>query len=62
MQVIDTEGAVIKGLYAGFHTAGGSNGEMNISGRPFGGMYSDVGSSFVGGYMAAGGIAAEDGK
>ncbi|MEG0503788.1 MAG: FAD-dependent oxidoreductase [Raoultibacter sp.] len=56
MQVLDTTGAVIPGLYAGWHTAGGANGETNIGGRPFGGMYGDVGQSFVGGYMAAGGI------
>ncbi|MEG0374876.1 MAG: FAD-binding protein, partial [Raoultibacter sp.] len=55
MQVLDTTGAVIPGLYAGWHTAGGANGETNIGGRPFGGMYGDVGQSFVGGYMAAGG-------
>ena len=34
MQVVDTTGAVIKGLYAGWHTAGGANGEMNIAGKP----------------------------
>lgn len=62
MQVIDTEGAVIPGLYAGFHTAGGSNGECNISGRPYAGLYGDVGTSFVGGFMAADGIARADGK
>ncbi len=56
MQVIDTEGAVIDGLYAGWHTAGGSNGENNIAGKPFNGIYGDVGLSFVGGYMAAGAI------
>lgn len=53
MQVVDTTGAVIEGLYAGWHTAGGANGEYNISGRPFNGMYGDVGQSFVGGFMAA---------
>lgn len=53
MQVIDTKGAAISGLYAGWHTAGGAVGENNISGRPFNGMYGDVGQSFVGGYMAA---------
>lgn len=62
MQVVDTTGAVIKGLYAGWHTAGGANGEMNIAGKPQGGLYGDVGQSFVGGYMAANGIAADDGK
>lgn len=56
MQVVNTEGAVIPGLYAGWHTAGGANGETNIGGRPFGGMFGDVGQSFVGGYMAAGSI------
>lgn len=60
MQVIDTEGLPIKGLYAGFHTAGGSNGEMSISGKPFGGMYGDVAASLVGGYMAAGGIVSNE--
>ena len=53
VQAIDTEGAVIPGLYAGWHTAGGANGENNVSGRPFGGIYGDVGQSFVGGFMAA---------
>ena len=56
MQVLSTDGSVIPGLYAGWHTAGGANGESNIGGRPFGGMYGDVGQSFVGGYMAAGAI------
>lgn len=59
MQVVDQEGAVIPGLYAGWHTAGGSNGENNIAGKPFNGLYGDVGLSYVGGYMAAGGILAE---
>lgn len=62
MQVINTEGAVIPGLYAGWHTAGGSNGEMNLAGKPYGGMYGDVGTSFVGGYMAAGAIMAGGSK
>lgn len=53
MQVIDTTGAVIPGLYAGWHTAGGANGEFNIAGRPFNGIYGDLGQSFVGGFMAA---------
>lgn len=53
MQVIDTKGAVIPGLYAGWHTAGGANGEFNIAGRPFNGIYGDLGQSFVGGFMAA---------
>ena len=58
MQVIDTEGAVIPGLYAGWHTAG-SNGENNLAGKPFNGLYGDVGLSFLGGYMAAGSIIGE---
>lgn len=53
MQVIDTQGAVIPGLYAGWHTAGGANGAFNIAGRPFNGLYGDLGQSFVGGFMAA---------
>ena len=53
MQVVDTAGAVIEGLYAGWHTAGGAVGECNISARPDGGIYGDVGQSFVGGFMAA---------
>ena len=44
MQVIDVEGAVIEGLYAGWHTAGGSNGENNIAGKPFNDLFGDVGS------------------
>lgn len=56
MQVLNTEGTIIPGLYAGWHTAGGANGESNIGGHPFGGMFSDVGQSFVGGYMAAGAL------
>lgn len=56
MQVLNTEGSVIPGLYAGFHTAGGSNGELNIAGKPFNGMYGDVGLSFIGGYIAAGSL------
>ncbi len=59
MQVIDTSGKVIPGLYAGFHTAGGSNGELNAAGKPFNGMYGDVGLSFIGGYIAAGSLIEE---
>ena len=62
MQVVDTEGAPIAGLYAGWHTAGGSAGDGNAAGRPLTGMYADMGLSCVGGYMAAGGILAQDGK
>lgn len=62
MQVVNTEGAVIPGLYAGWHTAGGSAGEGNFAGKPLTGMYADLGLALVGGYMVAGGIMAEDGK
>lgn len=62
MQVLDTSGAPIEGLYAGWHTAGGSAGDNNFAGKPLTGMYADLGLSFVGGYMAAGGILTEDGK
>lgn len=62
MQVVNTSGQVIPGLYAGWHTAGGSSGEGNPSGKPLTGMYADLGLAFVGGYMVAGGIMGEDGK
>ena len=62
MQVMSTEGTTIPGLYAGWHTAGGANGESNVAGNPWGGMYGDVCQSFVGGYMIAGAIMEEDGK
>lgn len=62
MQVVDTEGNVIPGLYAAWHTAGGSAGDGNAAGKPLTGMFADLGLAFVGGYMAAGGIIAEDGK
>ena len=61
MQVVNTAGKVIPGLYAAWHTAGGSAGEGNAAGQPLTGMYADLGLAFVGGYMAAGGILAEDG-
>ena len=59
MEVVNTEGNVIPGLYAGWHTAGGSNGEGVICGHPFGGPFGDIGQSFLGGYMAAGAIVGE---
>ena len=62
MEVVSTEGKVIPGLYAAWHTAGGSAGEGNAAGKPLTGMFADVGLAFVGGYMAAGGILAADGK
>ncbi|MDO4442377.1 MAG: FAD-dependent oxidoreductase [Slackia sp.] len=61
MQVVNTEGQPIKGLYAGWHTAGGSSGDGNPAGKPLTGMYADLGLAFVGGYMAAGGIMSQDG-
>ena len=61
MQVVNTAGKVIPGLYAAWHTAGGSAGEGNAAGQPLTGMYADLGLAFVGGYMVAGGILAEDG-
>ena len=60
--MLKPEGDAIAGLYAGWHTAGGANGEANIAGKPFGGMYGDVCQSFVGGYIAAGAIMEADGK
>ena len=62
MQVVNTEGNIIEGLYAGWHTAGGSSGEGNPAGTPLTGMYGVVGLSFLGGYMVAGGIIEADGK
>lgn len=61
MQVINSEGAVIPGLYAAWHTAGGSSGDGNPAGKPLTGVYADLGLAFVGGYMAAGGVMVEDG-
>ena len=62
MEVVSTQGAVIPGLYAAWHTAGGSSGEGNPAGKPLTGMYADLGLAFVGGYMAAGGVMKADGK
>ncbi|WP_225749692.1 FAD-dependent oxidoreductase [Paraeggerthella sp. Marseille-Q4926] len=62
MQVVSTDGKPIPGLYAGWHTAGGSSGEGNPAGKPLTGMYADLGLAFVGGFMAAGGIMSQDGK
>ena len=52
----------IKGLYAGWHTAGGSSGENNYGGRPGTGLYGDGALSYIGGFMVAGAIIEEDGK
>lgn len=62
MQVIKTDGAPIPGLYAAWHTAGGSAGDGNPAGKPLTGVYADLGLAFVGGYMAAGGIMKKDGR
>ncbi|MEG0503522.1 MAG: FAD-dependent oxidoreductase [Raoultibacter sp.] len=56
MQVINTEGYVIPGLYAGFNTAGGCSGENNISSRTHGGQYGSFGNSLVSGFIAASSI------
>lgn len=54
MKVVNTEGKVIPGLYAGFHTAGGGCGENCYNGNPgLGSILADVGLSFTGGYIAA---------
>jgi fumarate reductase flavoprotein subunit len=49
MQVVNTEGKVISGLYAGFHTAGGQIGEQSVNGIC---ILADVGLSLTGGYIA----------
>ncbi len=59
MQVINTKGAPIAGLYAGFHTAGGSSGTCTLDGLPFMSMYGTNLLSYVGGWMAADGILSE---
>ncbi len=56
LQVIDTNGKVIPGLYAGFHTAGGQGGEgTGITLDAMAGVtgYGQLGMSFIGGYMAS---------
>lgn len=54
MQVIDTTGNVIPGLYAGFHTAGGECGTMsNANG---GSLIGQGNMTLTGGYMAANSI------
>ena len=52
MQVIGTNGRVIEGLYAGWHTAGGACGENSYIGDPIlGSLMGDVGLAFCGGYL-----------
>lgn len=55
MQVLDTRGQAIPGLYAGWHTAGGACGENSYIGQPvLGSLMGDVGLAFCGGYIAGG--------
>ena len=52
MQVIGTNGRVIPGLYAGWHTAGGACGENSYIGDPIlGSLLGDVSLAFCGGYL-----------
>jgi hypothetical protein len=52
MQVIDTRGRVIPGLYAGWHTAGGACGENSYVGDAIlGSLLGDVSLAFCGGYL-----------
>jgi fumarate reductase flavoprotein subunit len=50
MQVVNTKGKSIPGLYAAFHTAGGQVGDQAVSGIS---ILADVGLSLTGGYIAA---------
>lgn len=60
MQVLNTNGLPIEGLYAGWHTAGGSQGELNLDGIPFCGWLGNNCLSFTGGYMAADAISGKN--
>lgn len=52
MQVMGTNGKVIDGLYAGWHTAGGACGENSYIGDPIlGSLLGDVSLAFCGGYL-----------
>ena len=52
MQVVGTNGLVIPGLYAGWHTAGGACGENSYIGDPIlGSLMGDVGLAFCVGYL-----------
>jgi fumarate reductase flavoprotein subunit len=52
MQVIGTDGTIIPGLYAGWHTAGGACGEDSYIGDPIlGSLLGDVSLAFCGGYL-----------
>lgn len=60
MQVINTQGRVIEGLYAGWHTAGGACGENSYTGDVIlGSLLGDVSLAFCGGYLC--GTFANDG-
>ncbi|MBM6998556.1 FAD-binding protein [bacterium] len=61
MQVVGTDGQVIPGLYAGWHTAGGACGENSYIGDPIlGSLMGDVGLAFCGGYLCGGSIVANE--
>lgn len=63
MQVIDVKGRVIKGLYAGWHTAGGACGENSYTGDPIlGSLMGDVGLAFCGGYLCGSSAVANEMK
>ena len=52
MQVVSTDGKVIPGLYAGWHTAGGACGENSYIGDPIlGSLLGDVSLAYCGGYL-----------
>lgn len=52
MQVVGTDGRVIEGLYAGWHTAGGACGENSYVGDAIlGSLLGDVSLAFCGGYL-----------
>lgn len=55
MQVISTEGKVIPGLYAGWHTAGGAAADNTITSMSF--DTGGVSKSYLGGYLAAQAVA-----
>lgn len=55
LQVLDTEGRVIPGLYAGWHTAGGAAAPDAVTSMAF--DTGGVSKSYLGGYLAAANIA-----
>lgn len=58
MQVVSSTGAVIPGLYAGWHTAGGAGAPDTVTSMTF--DTGGVSKSYLGGYLAAGFIAEEE--